>query len=88
MPGPSWGLNALATVLSFVFPGLGQLLQGRTARAAIMFVPATLIWFVLVDHYGWTTYYVGWAIHIWSASDAATFSPAPAGAFVRVEDAP
>lgn len=55
--------NVIAALASFFIPGLGQLLQGRLVLAAIMFVLAFLLWFVLL----------GWVIHLWSIIDAALF---------------
>ncbi len=56
--------NVIAAICSFFIPGLGQLVQGRLMRAAIMFVAATVLWFVLL----------GWIVHIWSVYDAAVFN--------------
>lgn len=58
--------NVIAAVCSFFIPGLGQLVQGRWLRAAIMFVLSAALWFVLL----------GWIIHLWSVVDAAMFRPA------------
>ncbi len=55
--------NVIAALASFFIPGLGQLLQGRLVRAAVMFVLATLLWIVML----------GWIIHLWSIIDAATW---------------
>jgi TM2 domain-containing membrane protein YozV len=55
----------LAALASFFVPGLGQLLQGRLVKAAIMFVLAFVLWFVLL----------GWVIHLWSILDAALWRP-------------
>ena len=38
MSGPGSGGNVLAALCSFIFPGLGQLLQGRLLAAAVQFV--------------------------------------------------
>ena len=57
--------NVIAALASFFIPGLGQLVQGRLARAAVMFVLATVLWFFLL----------GWIIHLWSIIDAAMFKP-------------
>ena len=67
MPGQGSTGNVIAALASFFIPGLGQLIQGRFLAAAIHFVLATLLWFVLL----------GWAVHIWSVVDAARFRPAP-----------
>ena len=57
--------NVLAALCSFFVPGLGQLLQGRLIKAIVQFVLAAVLWFVLL----------GWAIHLWSVLDAATWNP-------------
>ena len=64
--GPGSGGNVLAALCSFFIPGLGQLLQGRLMMAAIQFVLAAVLWFVLL----------GWIVHLWSIIDAARFKPA------------
>ena len=56
MSSPHW---------QFFIPGLGQLLEGRVVAAAIQFVPAAVLWIVLL----------GWLIHRWSVIDAATWKP-------------
>jgi TM2 domain-containing membrane protein YozV len=58
--------NVIAAVCSFFIPGLGQLVQGRLLKAAIMFVLAAVLWVFLL----------GWIIHLWSIIDAALFKPA------------
>lgn len=63
--GPGSGGNVLAAVCSFFIPGLGQLCQGRLIMAAIHFILATVLWFILL----------GWIIHIWSIIDAARYRP-------------
>ncbi|QKJ68043.1 hypothetical protein HQN60_00775 [Deefgea piscis] len=65
MAGPGSGGNVLAALASFFIPGLGQLLQGRLLKAALMFVAAAILWFILL----------GWIIHLWSIIDAARFKP-------------
>ena len=66
MAGQGSGGNVIAALASFFIPGLGQLLQGRIIKAAIMFVLAGLLWIVLL----------GWIIHLWSIVDAALWKPA------------
>lgn len=66
MAGPGSGGNVIAALASFFIPGLGQLLQGRVIKAAIMFVLAAVLWIVLL----------GWVIHLWSIVDAALWKPA------------
>jgi TM2 domain-containing membrane protein YozV len=55
--------NVIAALASFFIPGLGQLLQGRMLMAAVQFVLAAVLWFILM----------GWIIHLWSIVDAALF---------------
>jgi len=57
--------NVIAAVCSFFIPGLGQLVQGRLLAAALHFVLAAALWFVLM----------GWAVHLWSIIDAARWKP-------------
>ncbi|MCE0522302.1 MAG: hypothetical protein LV480_05260 [Methylacidiphilales bacterium] len=62
-PGPGSAGNVLAALCSFFIPGLGQLTQGRVFMAAIQFVLAAILWFILL----------GWIIHLWSVIDAALY---------------
>jgi len=55
--------NVIAALASFFIPGLGQLIQGRLIKAAIMFVLAGALWVVML----------GWLIHLWSIIDAARY---------------
>jgi TM2 domain-containing membrane protein YozV len=55
--------NVIAAVCSFFIPGLGQLVQGRLLAAAVQFVLAAVLWWVLL----------GWIVHIWSIIDAARY---------------
>ncbi len=57
--------NVIAALASFFIPGLGQLIQGRMVRAAVFFIAAVLLWFILM----------GWIIHLWSIIDAALWKP-------------
>lgn len=57
--------NVIAAVCSFFIPGLGQLVQGRLLKAAVMFVLAAILW----------VFWMGWIIHLWSIIDAALFKP-------------
>lgn len=66
MAGQGSGGNVIAALASFFIPGLGQLLQGRIIKAAIMFILAGVLWIVLL----------GWIIHLWSIVDAALWKPA------------
>ncbi len=63
MPGQGSAGNVIAALASFFIPGLGQLLQGRVLMAAVQFVLAAVLWFILM----------GWIIHLWSIVDAALF---------------
>lgn len=65
MAGQGSGGNVIAALCSFFIPGLGQLLQGRLLKAALMFVLAGALWFILL----------GWLVHLWSILDAAKFNP-------------
>lgn len=69
MAGPGTGGNVIAALASFFIPGLGQLLQGRVVKAAIMFVLAGVVWVVSFGT-------LGWIIHLWSVIDAALWKPA------------
>ena len=66
MAGQGSAGNVIAALCSFFVPGLGQLLQGRLVKAAIQFVLAAVLWWILL----------GWIIHLWSVLDAATYKPA------------
>ncbi|WP_255987311.1 DUF6677 family protein [Chitinolyticbacter albus] len=66
MAGQGSGGNVLAALASFFIPGLGQLVQGRVLKAALMFVLAAVLWFI----------FMGWVVHLWSIVDAALFDPA------------
>ncbi|WP_027469351.1 DUF6677 family protein [Deefgea rivuli] len=65
MAGQGSGGNVIAALASFFIPGLGQLLQGRVLKAALMFISAAVLWWILM----------GWIIHLWSIVDAALFKP-------------
>lgn len=69
MAGQGSGGNVIAALASFFIPGLGQLLQGRVVKAAVMFVLAGVVWVVSFGT-------LGWIIHIWSVVDAALWKPA------------
>jgi TM2 domain-containing membrane protein YozV len=56
--------NVLAAVASLIFPGLGQLLQGRPFKALLHLVLAGLLWVVSFG-------LLGWVMHVWSAIEAA-----------------
>ena len=55
--------NVLAAICSFVFPGLGQLVQGRPVAALIQFCFGLVLWVI----------WLGWIVHIWSTLDAAWY---------------
>ena len=63
MTGQGSAGNVLAALCSFFIPGLGQLLQGRPLKAALMFVGAALLWLI----------WLGWIVHLWSIIDAAVW---------------
>lgn len=65
MAGQGSSGNVIAALASVFIPGLGQLLQGRLFKAAIMFVLAGILWWFLL----------GWLIHLWSILDAAMWKP-------------
>jgi TM2 domain-containing membrane protein YozV len=65
MTGPGSGGNVVAALCSFLFPGLGQLLQGRLLAAAIQFLITIPLWFM----------WLGWVMHLYSAYDAARYLP-------------
>ena len=65
MNGQGSAGNVISAILSFVYPGLGQLCQGRLLAALIFFLMATALWMLLL----------GWIIHIWAAFDAARYRP-------------
>lgn len=69
MSGQGSGGNVIAALASFFIPGVGQLLQGRIVKAAIMFVLAGIVWVVSFGT-------LGWIIHLWSVVDAALWKPA------------
>ncbi|MFN6129325.1 MAG: hypothetical protein ACK494_10585 [Planctomycetota bacterium] len=65
MTGRGSAGNVISALASFVYPGLGQLVQGRILAALIFFVLATALWVFLL----------GWLIHLWAAIDAARYEP-------------
>jgi len=65
MAGQGSGGNVLAAICSFFIPGLGQLVQGRLLAAAVQFILAAVLWWILM----------GWIVHIYSIYDAAVFKP-------------
>ena len=59
--------NVIAALASFFIPGLGQLVQGRLVAAAGFFIPAVLLYALVV------TWPIALIIHIWSIVNAALF---------------
>lgn len=57
--------NVIAALCSLFVPGLGQLVQGRFAAAALFFLTSLLLWCVCL----------GWAVQLWSILDAALWKP-------------
>ncbi len=60
--------NVIAALASFLFPGLGQLLQGRLLAAFLFFIGAGVVWLISFGT-------MGWLMHIWSCVDAALWHP-------------
>ncbi|MGJ3241370.1 MAG: hypothetical protein ACFE0O_00215 [Opitutales bacterium] len=69
--GPGTLPNIISAILSLIWPGLGQLVQGRLGKAILLFILAAVLWWVLL----------GWVIHLWAAVDAATFRDSTAVAY-------
>ncbi len=69
MAGQGSTANVIAALASFCFPGLGQLIQGRIGRAALLFVASIVVWAVSLGT-------LGWIVHVWAAIDAALWKPA------------
>lgn len=67
--GQGSGGNVLAAIASVFVPGLGQLVQGRLAKAAFMFIVAGVAYFTVI---GWP---LGALVHLWSIIDAARWKP-------------
>lgn len=65
MSGQGSAGKVLAALASLLFPGLGQLLQGRLLRAVLMFGLAFVLW----------CFWMGWIVHLGSILDAALFRP-------------
>ena len=60
--------NVVAALCSFLIPGLGQLVQGRPIRGLWHVVLAGVVWLVSFGT-------LGWVIHLWSAYEAARWTP-------------
>ena len=65
MAGQGSSANVIAAICSFFILGLGQLVQGRLLAAAVQFILAAVLWWILM----------GWIVHIYSIYDAAVFKP-------------
>ena len=65
MSGPASSANVIAAVCSFIFPGLGQLVQARIFTALCHFLISGLLW----------VFGLGWIMHIWSTISAARYRP-------------
>ena len=61
--------NVIAALASFLFPGLGQLLQGRLLAAFLFFITAGIVWLISFGT-------MGWLIHIWACVDGAVWDGA------------
>lgn len=53
--------GCVPALLSFIFPGVGQLLKGQVIRAVTHCLVAGVLWFV----------FLGWIVHLYSAYDAS-----------------
>lgn len=60
--------NVLAALCSLFIPGLGQLTQGRPGKALWHVILAGILWLV-------TFGMLGWVMHLWSAIEAARWTP-------------
>jgi len=58
--------NVIAAICSLVFPGLGQLVQGRFLMSLVFVVASVTVWVISFGALGWIT-------HIWACIDAATW---------------
>jgi len=65
MNGQGSAGNVIAALASFVYPGLGQLVQGRVLAALLFCIAGTLLWVI----------WLGWVVHLLSAWDAAVWRP-------------
>lgn len=63
MSGSGPGGKIIAAFASLFIAGLGQLLQGRVAMAALQFILWGVLWIFMA----------GWIITIWSVIDAALY---------------
>ena len=66
--------NVVAAVCSFFIPGLGQLVQGRLAAAAIFFVVVGVLWALTPVTLGISAL-PAFVLHVWCIVDAARFKP-------------
>jgi len=56
--------NVIAAICSLVFPGLGQLVQGRFLMALVFMVASVTVWIISFGT-------LGWVAHIWACIDAS-----------------
>jgi TM2 domain-containing membrane protein YozV len=59
-------INWLPALASFIIPGLGQLMQGRFAWAAVWIVLGVVVWFLFI---------LGPLVHVLAAAEAAIWNP-------------
>lgn len=64
-PNAAVSNNTLAAICNVLFPGLGQMIQGRVLRGIAIFI-ASLIGYALF-------FLPGLAVQIWSIMDAANY---------------
>ena len=57
--------NVIASLCSLIFPGLGQLIQGRVGAAIGFFIGSGVLWCI----------FLGWIMHIWACVNAANWKP-------------
>jgi len=60
--------NVIAAICSLIFPGLGQLIQGRMLKALWHVLLAACLWLISFGT-------LGWIMHLWSAYEAAKWDP-------------
>lgn len=62
--------NVIAAICSLVFPGLGQLVQGRVLKAVIHVIIYGLLW--VIGFFGAIPLFL--IMHVWSCIEAARWS--------------
>ncbi len=65
MARPARRSTSLLALLSFLLPGMGQLLQGRPLEGLLHFGLALALWVLLI----------GWLVHFWSTVDVIRHRP-------------